>query len=43
MIYLFVAGSHSVVKSWQVSDINDFIFLPRKRTVGASAKIVKSE
>jgi hypothetical protein len=26
MIYLLVAGPHSVVKSWQAYDINDFTF-----------------
>jgi hypothetical protein len=26
MIYLLVAGSHNVVKSWQAYDINDFRF-----------------
>jgi hypothetical protein len=31
MIYLLAAGPHSVVKSWQVYDINDFTFYTKAK------------
>jgi hypothetical protein len=31
MIYLLAAGSHSVVKSWQAYDINDFTFYTKAK------------
>jgi hypothetical protein len=31
MIYLLVAGPHSVVKSWQAYDINDFTFYTKAK------------
>jgi hypothetical protein len=31
MIYLLTAGPHSVVKSWQVYDINDFTFYTKEK------------
>jgi hypothetical protein len=30
-IYLFAAGPHGVVKSWQVCDINDFTFYTKSK------------
>jgi hypothetical protein len=31
MIYLLAAGPHSVVKSWQAYDINDFTFYTKAK------------
>jgi hypothetical protein len=31
MIYLLAAGPHSVVKSWQTYDINDFTFYTKAK------------
>jgi hypothetical protein len=38
MIYLLVAGLHSVVKSWQAYDINDFTFYTKAKGCRSQCK-----